>query len=376
VTGRDAFVIDFEKEPLLKRMRAFVDPDSSDEELVERFNLNPSDWWNVANARESMPAPAEFDEFVRPILYRPFDTRLCFYHPSVFMSPRRPVMRNIDAGLENIILVTSRMTKGEQFQHVTVTRGLAEAILVSSKTSNNAIVFPLYLYPDTDGDERLPISEARRPNFSDEFIRAMRYAWGVPLVDGRGDRKTNVGADDVLDYIIAILHSPSYRDRYADALTRDFPRITFPSRIGVFSALAELGAALVANHLLETPARDPRLARYEGRAHPQVKRVGWSGDTVWLDAAATKKDQPSKPGTIGFHGVPEAVWNFHVGGYQVCHKWLKDRKGRTLSDDDIAHYQKIVVALSETIRIMKEIDEVIEAHGGWPDAFAQGESAA
>ncbi len=67
--------------------------------------------------------------------------------------------------------------------------------------------------------------------------------------------------------------------------------------------------------------------------------------------------------------TPEEVWNFHIGGYQVCHKWLKDRKGRTLSDDDLAHYQKIVVALNETIRIMAEIDEVIEEHGGWPGAF-------
>ena len=77
----------------------------------------------------------------------------------------------------------------------------------------------------------------------------------------------------------------------------------------------------------------------------------------------------TRPGTIGFHGVPEEVWDFHVGGYQVCHKWLKDRKGRALSAEDVAHYQKIVVALNETIRIMAEIDEVIEDHGGWPGAF-------
>jgi SOS-response transcriptional repressor LexA len=108
---------------------------------------------------------------------------------------------------------------------------------------------------------------------------------------------------------------------------------------------------------------------YIGPKNPEVTRVGWSEDTVWLDAAATKKGQPATPGTIGFRGVPEAVWNFHIGGYQVCEKWLKDRKGRTLSQDDIAHYQKIVVALAETIRLMNEIDEVIQRHGGWPGAF-------
>ena len=108
------------------------------------------------------------------------------------------------------------------------------------------------------------------------------------------------------------------------------------------------------------------------------ERVGWSDGTVWLDASKTSAREghrATKPGTTGFQGVPEEVWDFQIGGYQVCHKWLKDRKGRTLSDEDIAHYQKIVVALSETIRIMAEIDEVIEAHGGWPDAF-QTESEA
>ena len=84
----------------------------------------------------------------------------------------------------------------------------------------------------------------------------------------------------------------------------------------------------------------------------------------------TKKGQPDKPNTIGFRGVPEAVRNFHIGGYQVCEKWLKYRRGRTLSKVDIVHYQKIVVALAETIRLMKEIDEVIEQHGGWPGAFS------
>src|SRR5262249_48324958 len=84
---------------------------------------------------------------------------------------------------------------------------------------------------------------------------------------------------------------------------------------------------------------------------------------------------PATPGTVGFRGVPEAVWNFHIGGYQVCEKWLKDRKGRTLSNDDITHYQKIVVALAETLRLMKEIDEVIEEHGGWPGAFQSTELA-
>ena len=104
-----------------------------------------------------------------------------------------------------------------------------------------------------------------------------------------------------------------------------------------------------------------------GGTQGEVFKVGWVDDTVWIDAGGKKSE--TRPGTSGFRGVTEAVWNFHIGGYQVCEKWLKDRKGRTLTDDDIAHYQKIVIALGETLRLMAEIDEVINHHGGWPGAF-------
>ena len=131
-------------------------------------------------------------------------------------------------------------------------------------------------------------------------------------------------------------------------------------------------------HLLESPKLDNHITTYTGPRNPEVGRVGWLDGAVWLDAGKTNAREghrATKPGTIGFQGMPEEVWDFQIGGYQVCHKWLKDRKGRTLSDEDIAHYQKIVVALNETIRIMAEIDEVIEAHGGWPDAFQTGSEA-
>ncbi len=132
------------------------------------------------------------------------------------------------------------------------------------------------------------------------------------------------------------------------------------------SALARLGGELVALHLLESPKLDRPITEFIGNRNPEVDKVSWSKNTVWVDKAQT----------VGFQGVPENVWNFHIGGYQVCEKWLKDRKGRTLSKDDIAHYQKIVVALAETIKLMKEIDEVIEQHGGWPGAFQTGEAKA
>ena len=139
-----------------------------------------------------------------------------------------------------------------------------------------------------------------------------------------------------------------------------------------FRRLVAVGHELLALHLLESSTLAKFITAYTGPKNPEVGRVGWSDGTVWLDAGKTSAREVHRatmPGTMGFQGVPEEVWDFHIGGYQVCHKWLKDRKGRTLSDEDVAHYQKIVVALNETIRIMAKIDDVIEAHGGWPDAF-------
>ena len=175
-----------------------------------------------------------------------------------------------------------------------------------------------------------------------------------------------------------MFHSPGYRGHYEAQLKLDFPRVPLPGSVDLFRKLAEAGHDLLALHLLESPKLGKPITSYTGPRNPEVGRVGWSDGTVWLDAVKTNAREghrATKPGTIGFHGVPEEVWDFHIGGYQVCHKWLKDRKGRTLSDEDIAHYQKIVVALSETIRLMAAIDVVIEAHGGWPDAFEAGSEA-
>ena len=166
-------------------------------------------------------------------------------------------------------------------------------------------------------------------------------------------------ASDVLRYALAVMNAPSYEALFRSQLKRDWPRLPLTADLELFLALARLGGELVALQLLKSPKLDKVLTSYIGPKNPEVEKVSHSGDTVWLDKART----------CGFSGVHEIVWNFYVGGYQVCEKWLKDRKGRTLWKDDIVHYQKIVVALEETIRLMKEIDEVIEKHGGWPGAF-------
>jgi len=200
--------------------------------------------------------------------------------------------------------------------------------------------------------------------------------------------------EDIFNFMYAVFHSPGYRARYAGFLKIDFPRLPLTCSLELFRELARLGGELVALHLVEAPAQQALAARYsnaakawryevaagqrppvslsfKGPENPVVRQVGWSNDTVWIDAVKPRKGagDAGVNGSVGFRGVQEEVWNFQIGGYQVCEKWLKDRKGRTLTAEDLAHYHRIVIALHETIRIMREIDEVIEAHGGWPGAF-------
>jgi hypothetical protein len=232
--------------------------------------------------------------------------------------------------------------------------------------------FPLYRYESLLGGKAEKVH-----NLTPDFVNEWCATTGTKFVPtGRGDGEKTTGPEDVLDWLFGLFYSPEYRRRYRAALSQRFPLVLLTSNLELFRALARLGGELVALHLLESPRLDQFLTIYSGPKNPEVERIGWSDDTVWLDAAATRKNQPATPGTVGFRGVPEAVWNFHIGGYQVCEKWLKDRRGRTLSKDDITHYQKIVVALSETIRLMKEVDDAIEKHGGWPGAFAQSDGAA
>lgn len=112
---------------------------------------------------------------------------------------------------------------------------------------------------------------------------------------------------------------------------------------------------------MESVKLNKYITVFIGKDTVPIEKVSFSNDTVWIDKAIS----------TGFRGVSETIWNFHVGGYQVCEKWLKDRKGRILAEDDISHYQKIIVALSETIRLMGDIDNVIDVYGGWPDAFTK-----
>ena len=221
----------------------------------------------------------------------------------------------------------------------------------------------------------------RRPNLNPQFVAGlgdlleMTFLW-----DGKGNLMRDFGPEDVFHYIYAVLHSPTYRERYAEFLKIDFPRIPLTSDPELFRALCEKGETLVGLHLMESPllSGEGFITRFDvpgddtvEKGHPKYLAPGepepGTRDALAAGLVYISKEKP-KEGTKGqyFEGVPPEVWGFHVGGYQVCEKWLKDRRGRQLNYEDLEHYQKIVVALRETIRLMAKIDDAIDQHGGWP----------
>jgi predicted helicase len=357
-TDRDDLFFGESKEQLDGRMRVFFSVAGLKEPFRSTYRIEDSSSYRLLQRRSDARFRATA---IRRCLYRPFDERWLYYEIGLTSRPAWDTMQHMIAG-NNLALLACRQQAELGFSHVFATRLLSECCAVSLKTREITSVFPLWRHPVADA----LVFQQRDSSFTREFLQKLT---GV-----LGDQH-KLTPEGIFGYIYGVLHSPTYRTRYGEFLKIDFPRIPLPTGPTLFFELARLGGELIALHLMESPKLNHFIATYAGPKNPEVGRVGWSEDTVWLDAAATRKGQSATPGTTGFRGVPETVWNFHIGGYQVCEKWLKDRKGRNLLKDDIIHYQKIVVALYETIRLMKEIDEVIEAHGGWPDAFAVGAKA-
>ena len=213
----------------------------------------------------------------------------------------------------------------------------------------------------------LDASAGRRPNISPAFLKALAEKLKAPQEAPHG-LPAGVTPEDIFHYAYAVFHSQTYRKRYAEFLKIDFPRLPLTSNRDMFFSLAALGGELVGLHLMESPKLNDLITEFPEKGSDAVEKVTFAVDAD-LRAASDSGRVWINP-TQYFGGVPAAVWSFHIGGYQVCEKWLKDRKGRTMTYEDIQCYQKIVVALNETIRLMAEIDKVIETQGGWPTAFS------
>lgn len=325
-TNRDAVVVGFDDASLIETVREF------DAKL--------------ASGKHAQSHP-------HSLLYRPFDVRRIFYHEDVVASRSLPTMKHVVAGPNIGFVCSSTWTTPDRFS-VGVSR-----LMVEMKTGTHdrgTTFFPLYRYETFMGGKAEQVH-----NLTSEFVKEWCTTTRTRFVpSGHGDGEKTTGPEDVLFWLYGLFYSPEYRRRYRAAFSQRFPIVLLTSNLELFRVLARLGGELTTLHLLESPKLDKPITEFIGGRNPEVEKISWSGNTVWLDKAQA----------TGFKGVCDEVWNVRIGGYQVCEKWLKDRKGRTLSKDDIAHYQKIVVALNETIRLMQEIDVVIEQHGGWPGAFS------
>ena len=364
-TMHDGFALSFTANEVEEKVRRFLETTSRDEAKAIFGTLCNLQQWDYATAKRTLASLA-WHEKVSRICFSPFDTRYTVYDKSVAVHLRRRLSDNFfnHKNLGLVIGEAGQEIGGDDWDAVSCVDSILQ---LNYFRRNGSPTLPLYLYDDellTGG------TDARRTNLSPRHLKVIADLLSLKV--GRDGLPVGLTPEDIFRYAYAVFHSPGYRSRYAEFLKIDFPRLPLTDNLELFHALARLGGELVALHLLESKLLDKPLSNYIGNERT-VSKVGWTanyGGTVWIDGKGTAKS--FQRGSSGFSPVPEAVWNFHIGGYRVCEKWLKDRKGRSLSKDGIAHYQKVVVALSETIRIMAEIDEVIEAHGGWPDAFQTG----
>lgn len=392
-THRDHFAVAFDEATIKSRISDFHSTAVSDEELEGRYKISSSRDWSLNGARSIVRNDDDWPSKLTPCLFRPFDIRHC-YLSEVAMDRPRPGLA-AHALRENFMLVVGRQGQvigPDEWQVIHATQYPADMNLY--RRGGNQI-FPLYLYPDqgseqyfredvrekverdlnaavrrdeitaTEGSKRIerirtslkqyfPEEASRWPNLAPEFVMDLSERLGLSFVaDGKGDLARSFGPEDVFHYAYAIFHSPTYRTRHAEFLKRDFPRLPLTSDTALFVALAGKGEELVGLHLMTSPKLGDLVTRFPEGGDGVVEKVRYdhANGRVYINR------------TQHFEGVPETIWGFRVGGYQVLDKWLKDRKGRALSSDDIRHYQRTAVAISETMRLMREIDETIP---GWP----------
>jgi predicted helicase len=339
-TKCDDLSIHFQKEDLLKVIENFKNLEV--EELKRIYsNKKDSSGWNFKNAKADL---VDNKIHFSKILYRPFDIRHTLYtgKSSGFIGrPRTSTMKHLIKP-DNIGLITLRIN-GENDEFVSlITKNIIEK---GSLPRGNYSVFPLYLYPENE-QQVIEQNKFRVPNLNPDFLKLLSEQLKLPFTNEDDFTYDSIAPINILDYIYAVLHSPTYREKYKVFLKIDFPRVPYPKDQAIFWQLVKLGSELRQIHLLESPIVDKYITQYPIDGDNVVQKPTYTDRKVYIND------------TQYFDSVPETAWNFYIGGYQPAQKWLKDRKNRELNFEDILHYQKIIVALTETDRLMKEIDEI------------------
>jgi predicted helicase len=353
VTARDHFVVDFDKSSLRRRIEQFVNPSLDDALIAKTFDLTDTGAWKLKTARKLVASDEERDSCYTQILYRPFDVRQLFYHDALIERGRKEVMRHMLQ--ENCAIVLPRRVETAiPWSHVFVSNQIVEHVAVSLKTIDYCL--PLYVYEESVAGGSSVGSHGRSYQAAFVFEPHAGYSARKPNLNSKllsvlesGYKKQPTPAA-IFNYIYAILHSNAYRTKYSEFLRTDFPRVPFTSSPKVFGALVKKGEELVALHLLKSKRLAKPIAAFEGDGENRVEKVtyGPRDSRVYVNPAQY------------FTGVNSDVWGYRIGGYQVAEKWLKDRKGRMLSSEEVMHYCRVMTALSETIKVQDSLDELFE----------------
>lgn len=322
-THRDHFAIARSRQDIESRVSDLRNKEMGDQQLREKYALKDNRDWQLARAREALGRSGADDEQIIKCAYRPFDQRWCWFGYEFMDYPRRELIEHV-AERENLQILVSRQVGTNDWCHVLVVDTVAESCVVSNQTKAQNYNCPLYLYP-SDKIENFS------PNFR-TFIDA-RYEY-------------HYSCEEIYGYIYAVLFAPSFRKKYDEFLSIDFPRVPFPEISADLEALSALGWDLMQKHLLRGVPNEG-LGKYQGKGDHEVERPRFAetGQAIYIND--TQKFAP----------VPLEVWEFHIGGYQVLSKYLKDRKGRTLSLDEINNIENITNVLAFTIKQMAAIDK-------------------
>jgi predicted helicase len=357
-TARDNLTIQFNQDEIWETINKFIDLLPEDARSYFDLGKDVRDW-SINLAQKDIKNSGLSKSRIFPIMYRPFDQRFTYYTGNsrgFHCMPRSEVMNHIIKG-KNLALATLRRPRNEIVDNFFVSDQITDKCIISSL--DNASIFPLYLYPTNTPTlfDSTPTNAPgkRKPNLSPEFITQFSQKLDLEFIsDGKGDKTKTFGPEDIFNYIYAIFHAPIYRQRYAEFLKIDFPRVPLTANAALFWELVIKGDKLVKYHLMKETGTE--ISTYPIPGSDIVEQVKYheNHQQIWINSQQY------------FDQVPQQIWNFYIGGYQVCQKWLKDRKGRQLNFDDINHYQNIISIISETIKIMENIDQIIENYGGFP----------
>ena len=330
-THRDKFAIADSREEIERRLAVMKDASVSDEYLKNKFGVRDNRDWSLSRERKSLRDNADIAAGITQCLYRPFDRKWCHLSYHMMDYPRNEIIQH-NLGHSNINLLIPRQLATAGFRHALVTDLPAESCAISLKTKEQNQVFPLYLYPSEQD-----LDKSRRINFDEKLHEKLRKL-GKDSVHGVPSEI------QIFDYIYGVLHCPWYRNTYSNFLKGDFPRIPWPANPKQFWSVSAAGETLRKLHLMDASLIGATPYPLLGEGDNVVGKPEHRDGKIWINTVQH------------FDGVPELSWDFHIGGYQPAQKWLKDRKGRVLSFDEVKHYQKLLKILAETDRIMRTID--------------------